>query len=116
MRKLLFLCLLCLAFLWSVKSSFAADVLLKWEAAQFASGYKIYRSIDTGATWDAGTDVGDVLEYTYTGVPDSGLNMFRISVYNSYGETVTSWAGAWYNGDWSPPTNALGLRGDLLVP
>lgn len=114
--KKLFLCLFCLAVLGFTVNCLSADVFLVWEPAQYVTGYKIYRSVDNGVTWDAGIDVGNVTEYTYLAVPDSGLNLFRVSAYNAYGEVINSWAGSWFNGDWSPPTNATGLRGDLLVP
>lgn len=97
-------------------SALAADVELKWQAAALATGYKIYQSTDTGATWDAGVDVGNVTEYTLTGVPDTGLVMWRLSAYNAYGETITSWQGGWYCGDWMPPQAAVGLSvGDVLI-
>ena len=78
----------------------AADVELQWEPAALATGYKIYTSTDNGATWDAGLDVGNVTTYELTGVPDTGLIMWRLSAYNGYGETITSWQGGWYCGDW----------------
>lgn len=96
------------AVLWA-GFAYAADLTLRWDASADATGYKIYQSTDSGATWDAGTDVGNVTEYTITGVPDSGLVLFRVAAYNSQGEAVRLEAGAWYNGDWKPPKAAGGL-------
>ena len=88
---------------------FAADVTLKWEASPDATGYKIYKSLDTGTTWDVGVDVGNVTTYVYTGVEETGLVMFRVSAYNAAGETISYWSGAWYNYLWMPPLSAQGL-------
>jgi len=115
MKKLFFCILTALMLIFAV-NCLAADVLLKWDAAQYATGYKLYISADNGVTWDAGIDVGNVTQYTYLGVPDTGLQLFRVSAYNQYGETITAWAGSWFNGDWIPPTEALGLRGDIPIP
>ena len=93
----------------------AADVELIWESAALATGYKVYQSTDAGSTWDAGTDVGNVTTYELVGVPDSGLVLFRISAYNSYGETITSWQGGWYCGDWMPPQASIGLRVNTIA-
>ena len=91
-------------------TAMAADVELQWTSAALATGYKIYTSTDNGANWDAGLDVGNVTAYELIGVPDTGLVMWRISAYNTYGETITSWQGGWYCGDWMPPQAAIGLR------
>ena len=96
MKKLLVAVLL----LGITNFAYAADVTLKWDASANATGYKIYQSTDNGSSWDSGTDVGDVLTYTLSGVPDSGLVLFKVSAYNSQGEAVRSWSGAWYNGSW----------------
>ena len=87
----------------------AADVNLKWEASVEATGYKIYKSLDNGVTWDAGIDVGNVTEYTVTGVEETGLVLFRVGAYNTSGEGVSYWSGAWYNKLWMPPLSAQGL-------
>ena len=90
-------------------TAFAADIPIAWDAAGGATGYKIQMSTDNGVTWSAGVDVANVLTYTLLGVPDSGLVLFRVLAYNSVGEAVNMWAGAWYNGDWKPPAVAGGL-------
>lgn len=106
MKKLLVNC--AITFLLA-GSSFAADVGLSWDVANGATGYKIQMSIDNGLTWTAGVDVGNVTAYTLLGVSDTGLVFFRILSYNGSGEALTSWAGAWYNGDWQPPAAGSGL-------
>jgi len=106
MKRLLIAVLM--VFLWA-GAVMAADVTLKWEASSDATGYMIYKSLDTGATWDAGVDVGNVTEYSYTGVEETGLVMFRVSAYNAFGEAISFWSGAWYNKLWMPPLSAQGL-------
>ena len=95
--------------IFSVGMAQAADVNLKWEASPEATGYKIYKSLDNGATWDAGIDVGNVTEYIYTGVEETCLVLFRVGAYNASGEGVSFWSGAWYNKLWMPPLSAQGL-------
>lgn len=103
-KKILFLLLLIPTL------SLAADVPLKWMAANNATGYKIQISTDNGVTWDEGLDVGDVTQHTYVGVPETGLVLFRAVSYNESGqETERPEAGAWYNHLWVPPGTAGGL-------
>jgi len=106
MKKILAVLAMVLMFTGTV---FAADVQLKWEVAADATGYNIYKSLDNGATWDTGIDVGNVTEYIYTGVEETGLVLFKVSAYNAVGETVSDWSGAWYNKLWMPPLSAQGL-------
>jgi len=89
--------------------AFAADVDLGWESVESATGYKLYMSEDSGATWSAPIDVGDVITFTYSGVPIDKLVLFRVSAYNDNGETIRLWSGAWYNELWKPPQAAIGL-------
>lgn len=103
---------LILAIILVATSALAADVNLKWDPAEGATGYRIYMSADSGATWQAPVDVGNVTEYVYQGVPDSGLILFRVSSYNQNGETVKCQSGCWFRGDWIPPASASGLSGD----
>jgi hypothetical protein len=89
-----------------------ADATLKWDPSEGATGYKIYQSTDQGATWDAGVDVGNVTEYLYQGIPDTGLVMFRASAYNASGESIKYGSGCWYNGSFAPPEQPSGLGMD----
>jgi len=79
----------------------AADVSLSWDASPGATGYRIYQSVDQGIIW---SEIGDVTGTSAlaTGIADTGLVLFRISAYNTQGESVRTWSGAWYNGDWRP--------------
>lgn len=104
MKKLLLL----LALILLASPVWAADVTLSWDAADGATGYKIYSSVDQGATWDAGQDVGSVTEYTLTGQPDSGLVLYRVSAYSAHGEAIRTWSGAWFCKDWMPPASPTG--------
>lgn len=81
-------------------SVWAADVSLKWDPSTGAAGYKVYKSVDNGLTWDAGIDAGAATSFVAAGVPDSGLVLFRVSAYNARGEAIRSWSGAWFCGDW----------------
>ena len=107
--KKLFLCVLAALILAFAVNGFAADVTLKWEAAPLATGYNLYYSTDLGITWSSPIDAGNVLEYEITGVPDIGVVLFRVGAYNSYAETLISWQGGWYCGEWMPPGQALNL-------
>jgi len=108
MKKVKVLAIMTMVLMFAV-TAFAADVTLKWEASAEATGYKVYKSLDTGATWDAGIDVGNVTTYVYIGVEETGLVLFRVSAYNTSGETISTWSGAWYNKLWQPPLSAQGL-------
>jgi hypothetical protein len=76
---------------------FAADVTLKWDPSEGATGYKLQKSIDLGVTWAPAVDVGNVTTYMYTGVEENVLVIFRASAYNAVGESIRSWSGAWFD-------------------
>jgi len=80
-----------------VSSAWGADVKLDWDESPGASGYKIQMSTDLGVTWLAPVDAQMVKPFTYTGVPEDKLVMFRISAYNSGKESLNDWGGAWYD-------------------
>ena len=90
-------------------TAFAVDATLNWDASADATGYKIFKSLDLGVTWDAGIDVGNVTTYLYTNIEETGLVIFRVSAYNDFGETINFWSGAWFNYLWLPPLSAQGL-------
>lgn len=89
----------------------SADIHVGWDPVAEATGYKLYKSTDLGVTWDAGMDVGNVTEFTVTGVPDAGVVLFRVSAYNGNGEAVRYDAGVFHCGDCIPP----GLAGSLGI-
>lgn len=86
-----------------------ADVNLAWDAAPGATGYKVYASTDLGITWSIARDAGNKLFYLWLGATDTGLTLFRVSAYNSQGESLRTESGAWYNGSWVLPTASKGL-------
>ena len=95
---LITICILAMAF-----TVHAADKTMSWDASTGADGYKIYKSEDLGATWDAGIDVGNVTTYLYTDIIETGLVLFRVSAYNAQAEIVRYDDGIWYNGTFQPP-------------
>lgn len=106
MKKIL---LAILAIVLFALPAFGADVSLKWDSMEGATGYKLYMSTDQGATWQTPIDVGLVTEYVYTGVPDTGLILFRAAAYNEFGESIRTSSGVWFRGDWAPPLATTGL-------
>jgi hypothetical protein len=90
--------ILSILFLLSLVSpAYAADVVLRWDPSAGATGYKIQKSIDAGATWQTPIDVGNITTYTYTNVEENALVLFRTSAYNAMGESMRTWSGAWYD-------------------
>lgn len=87
----------------------AADVTLRWNAADGATGYILEMSTDNGTTWTNQTDVGNVTTYVWAGVPDTGMIFFRAVSYNASAQSTRYEAGAWYNGDWKPPGEPGGV-------
>ena len=108
MKKLitiLFMAIMLMAF--SVQ---AADLPMAWDASAGATGYKVYVSVDNGATWDAGVDVGNVTTYTYLNVPEDGLILFRVSAYNTSGaEGIRYKRYLAYDGTAGPPPAPTGF-------
>lgn len=76
---------------------FAAEVTLKWDPSEGATGYKIQKSVDIGVTWSPGVDVGNVTTYTYSNVEENVFVIFRASAYNAVGESIRTWSGAWFD-------------------
>ena len=99
MKKVIFTIILLIVF---AIPTYAANVNLTWDGSTGATGYNVYMSTDNGTSWCTPQDVGNVVIYTYTGVPDTGLVLFRISAYNTQGEYIRYWSGAWYCEDWKP--------------
>ena len=58
---------------------------LQWTAATDNIGvtsYKVYKS-DDGSTYDSGTDVGNVLAYTYPGLSSGTQYWFKITALDA---------------------------------
>lgn len=104
--RLPFIVLVVLFFLVSVVH--AANIYIKWDASDGATGYKLYMSIDNGQTWDTGSDVGNVTEVTDFSVPDGQLVLIRVSAYNAQGESIRHDAGVFYNSSWKVPSQPSG--------
>jgi hypothetical protein len=86
----------------------AVDVDLKWDASAGATGYKIQKSVDLGATWSAAIDVGNVTTYKYTNVEENVVVLFRASAYNANGESIRTWSGAWFDSRKKPVSSPSG--------
>ncbi len=113
MKKLLFWTLMAiLAVLVGYQAAQAADVTLRWDASAGATSYKVYQSLDNGLTWSIGVDVGNVVQTTITGVPETGLVMFLVSAIKGGVESLPVWRGAWYDYRKLPPgfPAALGVQ------
>ena len=107
MKKLLgFIVLLAIVFV--AAPVWAADINLRWDAVTDATGYRMYRSVDSGVTWTMVQEVGDVTTVALTGQPDTGIVLYRVAAFNANGEAIRSWSGAWYNNEWKPPADPGG--------
>ncbi len=72
-----------------------ADITLNWLAAMGATGYKVYMSTDLGVTWTTPIDVGNVITYVYKNVVEDKKVLFKLAAYNTQGDAIINWAGAW---------------------
>ncbi len=81
--------------------SFATDIKIGWDITPAATGYKVYESVDQGATWRQVLDTNST--NATIAMPDHGLVLLRVSAYNRSGETIRMGSGIWFNGDWLPP-------------
>jgi fibronectin type 3 domain-containing protein len=63
---------------------------VSWITTLLATGYRIQRSLDAGATWvDAGV-VDDTTWVFYDGVPSEETIHYRVIAFNAYGESAPS--------------------------
>jgi len=91
-------------------TAYAADIHLKWDPSSGnVTGYRLYMSEDQGQTWTILKDniPGTVTEANVT-VPDHKLLLIRASAYNSFGESIRTNAGVFYNSDWTKPKSPSG--------
>jgi RHS repeat-associated protein len=67
--------------------AFSGSAALRWNAnaESNVAGYKVYRSINQGTTWDAGIDVGTATAYTATGLINGSNYHFAVTAYNTTG-------------------------------
>jgi hypothetical protein len=91
---------------------FAADVSLKWDPSEGATGYKVQKSLDLGVTWSTGIDVGSVTTFVFKNVEENVLVLFRASAYNAAGESIRTWSGAWFDARKKPvsPPSGQGIE------
>lgn len=90
--------ILALAWLLTAIPAWAVDLKFKWDAADGATGYKLYQSEDDGATWTDSVDAGAVVEYQWTGRAEDQRLFFKCCAYDaSANETCNEYAGAWYD-------------------
>jgi hypothetical protein len=72
-----------------------------WAPSSGATGYKVEKSSDGGATWTVvASPTSATLNYTGT---ETGLTLFRVSACNGAGCTVRAADGLWHNEAWQPP-------------
>ena len=89
--------------------AFAADCTFSWKASTGATGYYLEYSLDHGVTWTGKKTTGPLtpdaageVSWIYTGVPETGLVLFRVAATNASSESIRLEAGAWYNHLWKP--------------
>ena len=88
--------------------AFSAVLPLRWDPSEGAVGYKLQTSTDLGVTWGTPIDVAGVLEFSLM-VPDDTLLLIRNTSYNTFGETIRTDAGVWFNSSWSVPSSPTGI-------
>ncbi len=70
---------------------FPRNIVLTWDPAQFAKGYKLYVGTDEAATSLVnGTDLGDALTYTIPAAEYETTYYWRVDAYNDKGTTPSS--------------------------
>lgn len=108
MKKFLVACA-CLLCLCGVVQ--AADVDLRWDVVEGAIGYYVFMSTDSGQSWSS-PKITAVNQYTWVDAPDHGLVLWRVAAFNAQGSVLRTEAGAWFNGDWTLPSNvsAAGVK------
>lgn len=75
----------------------AATVTHRWDEVAAADGYRLYMSTDMGENWTMVADEITTNEFTLEGLPEDVLLLFRVSAYNSSGESIRMWSGSWYD-------------------
>ena len=79
----------------------AASIVIDWDADPNATSYRVYSSVDTGASWQVAAD-SPTLPITVTGLPDTGLILLRPCAVNATQEACRTETGFFFNGDWLP--------------
>ena len=79
------------------RTALAADITLRFDPSVGATGYEIEMSTDLGVTWGGAQDTGGATTYTFVGVPEDMLVLFRAVAYNAAQEATRYYSGAWYD-------------------
>jgi len=96
--------------LFIVSASFAAQVHLAWDPSSGeVSGYRIYYGTSPG-NHPTKVEVGNVTEYTVTGLEEGRTYYFVARAYNDYGESGDSNEVAWTAADTTPPGDITDLQ------
>lgn len=90
---------------------YAADITVKWDAANGATSYEIEMQDTTqpDPVWVQVKAVADVTETLLEGIPENGLMLFRVISVNANGKTVNANAGAWYDKTKQIPSKTQGF-------
>jgi len=74
---------------WSSGLQQIHSITISWSSVTGATGYRVYRSSSRDGTY---SKVGDVTttSFTDTGLAESIWNYYKVSAYNSYGESRLS--------------------------
>lgn len=96
---------------------YAAVCKYSWKSVAGATSYALEYSSDNGATWVGKKNTGALtpdangdVAYLYSGVPETGLMLFRVSALNASGSATRTEYGAWYNHLWKPMAAPTGGR------
>ncbi|MCL2231127.1 MAG: fibronectin type III domain-containing protein [Treponema sp.] len=74
----------------SAVAASASSITISWNAVSGANRYDVMRYTSAGAsTWTAYQNAGNTTSYTWTGL-SSGTHWFRVSAYNTAGESEYS--------------------------
>ena len=88
---------LCVAVAVMASALVSADsITVSWESAPGSDGYRIYQSVDSGATWTVAAS--PVTPPTILEVPGDKLVLLRVSAVKGERESVNESRGAWYYG------------------
>ncbi|GHV80194.1 hypothetical protein AGMMS49944_19850 [Spirochaetia bacterium] len=74
----------------SAVSSSSSGITVSWGAVTTAAGYRIYRSTESGSYTQVGTVSHPTTSYTDTGLSSNTTYYYKVSAYNSGGESTQS--------------------------
>ena len=101
-KTIIFLLGLFISSIFIFSSAQAGDVILSWTASTGdVTGYKVYYGRDPG-NYTSNIDVGNVTQYTISGLEEGPTYYFVARAYNDAGESENSNEVSW---SWSPVDN-----------